>query len=249
MDRKEFNDSEPLLEKMPSESNNGLKVENLDFRMALSNPESNNLYEKNLTCNLLNEGLVSHITATPGVKEDIMSGNGVPIEERKTDGTLRKYKILSGCKFCDIIHNNSGKIIFEDEHCAAFYDKKKKSAKCHILVCSKDHIKNSHDVPKDNISILLQIQKAGEDLLKKLWPDESYRFGYHEPPMNSVDHLHLHCLVPPIKVKYLDHVVYGIKLAPTDKIISKILNDEIGIVKAIEAEISKEKQCQGHVLS
>ena len=50
----------------------------------------------------------------------------------------------------------------------------------------------------------------------------SSRFGYHEPPMNSVDHLHLHCFVLPISTKYLNDVVYGYKLCSTKKLIARI---------------------------
>ena len=50
----------------------------------------------------------------------------------------------------------------------------------------------------------------------------SYRFGYHEPPINSVDHLHLHCLVLPITKVYIEKIVYGSLLSSTETVIKKI---------------------------
>lgn len=151
-------------------------------------------------------------------------------EERKIESKAkleRNHRIVPGCKFCDIIHHKAEKIIFEDDICAAFHDKHLINSQGHILVCSKSHIKNSHCVEKDNISLLTHLQDAGEALLKKRRPNDKYRFGYHEPPMNSIDHLHLHCIVLPITSDYLDKVIYGFKLTPTAKIIAKILSGEI----------------------
>ncbi|KQJ83793.1 bifunctional adenosine 5'-phosphosulfate phosphorylase/adenylylsulfatase HINT4 isoform X2 [Brachypodium distachyon] len=50
--------------------------------------------------------------------------------------------------------------------------------------------------------------KVGKDLLNRDAPgSEEHRFGFHQPPFNSVDHLHLHCLALPFipswrQVKY-----------------------------------------------
>ncbi len=69
-----------------------------------------------------------------------------------------------------------------------------------------------------------------------MWIIEN-RFGYHEPPINSVDHLHLHCLVLPIEKVYIDKMVYGSMLSPTSLVIQKI-KDKKGSVKG--AAIGKE---------
>lgn len=34
---------------------------------------------------------------------------------------------------------------------------------------------------------------VGKELLHKDAPQTLHRFGFHQPPFNSVDHLHLHC--------------------------------------------------------
>ena len=151
----------------------------------------------------------------------------IPDQKTKLETFSDRYRINPGCKFCDIIHHKKDKIIWEDEICTAFHDKKKITAQEHILMCSKNHIRNSHCISKDNIPLLIYLEEAGQALLSRLRPESTYRFGYHEPPMNSIDHLHLHCIVLPITSKYLDQVIYGFKLASTQKIISKIMYEEI----------------------
>lgn len=151
----------------------------------------------------------------------------IDLEEYKSQSGKPKFRINDGCKFCDIIHKMREKHIYEDEYCVAFHDKAHINAQAHILMCPKDHIKNVYFVEKDNISILTHLLNAGETLLKRLRPNESYRFGYHEPPMNTVEHLHLHCIVLPITSDYLNKVIYGFKLTPTDKVIEKISKGEI----------------------
>jgi len=166
-------------------------------------------------------------------------------EESKIDtsspfDSVNKYSfqmnIKEGCRFCNIYQNKKEKILYQDELCFAFLDKAKKSSKQHILMCPITHIKNAHSVSEDQIPLLETIQKAGENLLKKLYPKDQYRFGYHEPPVNSVDHLHLHCLVLPIAKVYIDKIVYGSLLSPTSVVIQKI-KDKSQVVKVVvEAE-------------
>ncbi|GJP43777.1 hypothetical protein CLOM_g3193 [Closterium sp. NIES-68] len=39
---------------------------------------------------------------------------------------------------------------------------------------------------------------VGQKLLREHAPDaKEYHFGFHRPPFNSVDHLHLHCFALP----------------------------------------------------
>ena len=48
-------------------------------------------------------------------------------------------------------------------------------------------------------------------------------YGFHVPPFNSVDHLHMHCLTPPFhgwrKWKYLPGTVYFVT---ADEVIARL---------------------------
>lgn len=39
--------------------------------------------------------------------------------------------------------------------------------------------------------------RAGSKLLSSIEPHREHKFGFHVPPWNSVDHLHLHCFALP----------------------------------------------------
>jgi len=202
-------------------------------------------------------------TSAPKVKEEPTTSEkplekiNTSIEDYKKSLHLANFqpRIQPGCKFCDIIHNQKDKLIYEDENgvCVAFHDKARITAQEHILMCSTTHIKNSHCIDKDNIPLLLYLEEAGKALLKKRRPNDEYRFGYHEPPMNSVEHLHLHCIVLPITSPYLNGVIYGKKLARTEQIIAKILSGEItpGVypekVKKVKEKAPKGKKIDDYI--
>ena len=48
--------------------------------------------------------------------------------------------------------------------------------------------------------------RVGSKLLTSIEPQREHKFGFHVPPWNSVDHLHLHCFALPhrgcLAVKY-----------------------------------------------
>ena len=50
------------------------------------------------------------------------------------------------------------------------------------------------------------MRRIGSKLLTSLEPQRQHKFGFHVPPWNSVDHLHLHCFALPhrgcLAVKY-----------------------------------------------
>ncbi len=186
-------------------------------------------------------------------QEKQLETTNTSIEEYKASLHLSNFqpRIQPGCKFCDIIQNQKNKLIYEDENglCVAFLDKAKIGAQEHILMCPTTHIKNSHCIDKNNIPLLLYMEEAGKALLKKRRPNAEYRFGYHEPPKNTIDHLHLHCIVLPITNPYLNGVVFGKFLTKTETIIAKILSGEItpGVYPE-KVKKTKEKTPKNHKL-
>ncbi|KRX00315.1 HIT-like domain [Pseudocohnilembus persalinus] len=108
------------------------------------------------------------------------------------------------CIFCQIIQEEQKLIELpqpytNDEEVIAFLDRSKATAKQHILVCPKK-----------------------QALLEKEQPNCKKKFGYHMPPYNSVDHLHLHCFILPFGSKIIQCIKYGCALTSTDKLINII---------------------------
>ncbi|KAL6903427.1 hypothetical protein ACP4OV_004240 [Aristida adscensionis] len=80
----------------------------------------------------------------------------------------------------------------------------------HYLVIPIEHIPTVKSLQRteDDHQLVDHMVKVGKDLLTRDAPNSSeHRFGFHQPPFNSVDHLHLHCLALPFmpswrQVKY-----------------------------------------------
>ncbi|KAI3727463.1 hypothetical protein L6452_16077 [Arctium lappa] len=80
----------------------------------------------------------------------------------------------------------------------------------HYLVIPVDHIATVKDLGRrtEDYSLVSHMLNVGQTLLSRDAPNSiQYRFGFHQPPLNSVNHLHLHCLALPYvprwrRVKY-----------------------------------------------
>ncbi|XP_060179965.1 bifunctional adenosine 5'-phosphosulfate phosphorylase/adenylylsulfatase HINT4 [Lycium barbarum] len=109
--------------------------------------------------------------------------------------------VLSECIFCQIANSSSSSttLLHSDDKVVAFPDINP-SAFRHYLVIPKQHIptvKNLQRSPED-FSLVSHMLDVGKSLLHRDAPQSKhYRFGFHQPPFNSVDHLHLHCLALP----------------------------------------------------
>ena len=138
-----------------------------------------------------------------------------------------KFKESIWCEFCEILENQSDKIIYTDDLIFAFYDIKKATAKEHILVCPKKHIPTINDLTKIDINLLEKMKQIGIDLISKIDSDAKNRLGFHIPPNNSIEHLHLHCFLLPFKNSFYDLVIYGTMLRNID--------DQIDLLKYKDA--------------
>ncbi len=101
----------------------------------------------------------------------------------------------------------------------AFHDIDKSSAREHVLVCTTSHIETALNI--DSKDLLFRMRRVGESLLGELCKDEEkakYRFGFHLPPYNSIDHVHLHCFLLPFSSFVKDQIVYGKLLTSVDKV-------------------------------
>ncbi|CAH9114148.1 unnamed protein product [Cuscuta europaea] len=107
---------------------------------------------------------------------------------------------VSGCIFCQIATTSTcTTLLHSDENVVAFQDINP-SALRHYLVIPKDHIPTVRDLKKshNDYSLVNHMLDVGKSLLCRDAPQsKQYRFGFHQPPLNSVNHLHLHCLALP----------------------------------------------------
>ncbi|KAK3224888.1 hypothetical protein Dsin_004750 [Dipteronia sinensis] len=118
------------------------------------------------------------------------------------------------CVFCEIARNSaSTPLLHSDDKVVAFQDIKP-SAFRHYLVIPVDHISTVKDLQRreEDYSLVSHMLNVGQTLLRRDAPQScQYRFGFHQPPLNSVDHLHLHCLALPFipRWKHLKYLSLG----------------------------------------
>ncbi|OQR84124.1 hypothetical protein ACHHYP_13865 [Achlya hypogyna] len=110
------------------------------------------------------------------------------------------------CVFCDRAQIQTSGILFEDDRVVAFRDRRPR-ASSHLLVIPKEHIVNTHALDHGHIELVQHMVAVGRAVLAKESDTRALAetppiFGFHQYPFTSVDHLHLHCLVPPFEPCY-----------------------------------------------
>ncbi|XP_061357881.1 bifunctional adenosine 5'-phosphosulfate phosphorylase/adenylylsulfatase HINT4 [Gastrolobium bilobum] len=118
---------------------------------------------------------------------------------------------IASCVFCEIAtKSSSDTLLYSDDKVVAFRDINP-SALRHYLVVPVEHIPTVKDLQRktEDYSLVSHMLEVGRMLTIRDAPQsKQYRFGFHQPPLNSVDHLHLHCLALPYTprwrcIKYL----------------------------------------------
>ncbi|KAH7514167.1 hypothetical protein FEM48_Zijuj11G0059900 [Ziziphus jujuba var. spinosa] len=108
--------------------------------------------------------------------------------------------LQSDCIFCKIASKStSTTLLYSDEKIVAFQDINP-AADRHYLVIPVEHIPTVRDIQKrsEDYTLVNHMLEVGQMLLRRDAPQSlQYRFGFHQPPFNSVNHLHLHCLALP----------------------------------------------------
>lgn len=117
---------------------------------------------------------------------------------RSAPTTMAEPVTYDSCIFCTIAAGKdpATTLLVDTEQFVAFPDIAP-VATHHYLVITKRHIKNVKQLKRDDISMVNAMKEIGIQLLqsKGLNIDEA-RFGFHWPPFNTVNHLHLHCIAP-----------------------------------------------------
>ncbi|KAH7928109.1 HIT-like protein [Leucogyrophana mollusca] len=105
------------------------------------------------------------------------------------------------CQFCHV-HFPKGHafdIIREDDEYVAFRDHNP-SAVHHFQVIPKTHIESVKSLTKAEVNIVEKLRAIGHSILDDLdIPVSERRLGFHIPPFNTVNHLHLHVQALPHK--------------------------------------------------
>ncbi|ONK73773.1 uncharacterized protein A4U43_C04F35220 [Asparagus officinalis] len=111
----------------------------------------------------------------------------------------------SPCSFCQIARSPaSTRVLYTDDRVVAFPDIKPAAFR-HYLVIPVEHMSTVKDLKKrdEDYDLVNHMLKVGQTLLLKDAPcSRLYRFGFHQPPFNSVNHLHLHCFALPFMPRW-----------------------------------------------
>ncbi|KDQ24773.1 HIT domain protein [Pleurotus ostreatus PC15] len=115
--------------------------------------------------------------------------------QKPTKGT----KIKESCRFCDVSVSPGFDIVHEDDIFVAFRDRNPSSVH-HIQLITKTHIDSVQSLSTADIDLVKSMERIGHDILDSLdVPPHQRKLGFHIPPFNSVQHLHLHLQGLPYK--------------------------------------------------
>ena len=82
----------------------------------------------------------------------------------------------------------------------------KPAARRHYLVCPRAHVLSARSLGAADAAMARRMLEAGRAALEADFPDErdrpAFRFGFHLPPFNSVDHLHMHAFALPFEPEW-----------------------------------------------
>ena len=116
----------------------------------------------------------------------------------------------SSCVFCGYASQQRERSLVHQDECVVAFQSKHPAASFHYLVIPREHVGTVRDLTKQNIPLLRHMEQVGLQLVHNLGGagSKATLFGFHVPPYNSVDHLHMHCFVLPFLnpfkgIKYL----------------------------------------------
>jgi len=112
-----------------------------------------------------------------------------------SDGTEPK------CIFCRIANRTMKppvEILYEKGNFCVFRDHRP-VAKNHLLIIPKYHVGSVKYLEKDEVGMITQMKEIGLEALEQVAGPEALDDvldGFHWPPFNTIDHLHLHVISP-----------------------------------------------------
>jgi len=101
------------------------------------------------------------------------------------------------CVFCNMSQKD---VLFENERLFIINDIKP-DAEHHYLVIPKEHIGNVNTLNASHCAIVREMISCGQQFLESILNEKEEEnsssnllMGFHVPPFNSIEHLHMHCL-------------------------------------------------------
>ncbi|EMD31303.1 hypothetical protein CERSUDRAFT_119861 [Gelatoporia subvermispora B] len=103
------------------------------------------------------------------------------------------------CSFCLVTPENGFNTVWEEAEFVAFEDRNP-AAVHHVLVIPRRHIVSVRTLCRSDVHMLRRMEEIGHLILdQRDVRAHRRRMGFHIPPFNSVDHLHLHVQALPYK--------------------------------------------------
>jgi diadenosine tetraphosphate (Ap4A) HIT family hydrolase len=121
----------------------------------------------------------------------------IPPKSKQESYKLKTYDSEGQCKFCKLAESGA-QLLYQDELVGAFFDLKK-VCRVHIQVVPRRHIHNIYELEETDIPLIRRMHEVGRMLLANHAGYGEFRFGFHIPPHNSIQHLHLHCIALPFQ--------------------------------------------------
>ena len=124
---------------------------------------------------------------------------------------------MKKCIFCDLkttLKESGRKELFRDALVTVF-ESKAKDAKKHLLIIPNKHLIGTENLDHTHEGLLKHMLEVAQGVVGK--NHKKYIMGFHKSPFSSVDHLHMHCVLPPFKSwwiwwKYADYTPFFISV-------------------------------------
>jgi diadenosine tetraphosphate (Ap4A) HIT family hydrolase len=113
------------------------------------------------------------------------------------------------CIFCKIsAKEKETQILYEDEEFIAFPDIHP-AAKNHYLIIPKAHYGNPKSLDGRHLGLVQKLKDVAYTILEQENADsKDVKIGFHWPPFNSVQHLHLHVVSPASQMSLMSRSIY-----------------------------------------
>lgn len=117
--------------------------------------------------------------------------------------------ILDTCIFCQIaVKKKETEIVYEDEEFMVFPDIHP-AAENHYLIIPKTHVGNPKKLGARDLDFVQRMNRVAHKILEQNNGNiEDAKIGFHWPPFNSIEHLHLHVIFPASKLHLKSRLVY-----------------------------------------